>query len=200
MIEEFLNILLDISKNLEPIVFWKDFSFWNVVALFITLLFLIRYTRATEKMLKNQMMPAVDINMFYDKDAKKTYFWFSNASIVPAFITLKIKIETIKTDNIKNIKEEKYGPYRIAPYHPQVSRFEKTATSFDFLGTDDFSEVKIILNIVIESAFDKNNIGIFKYFNKSKDKLKFTKSYRFDKSELRWNETTWIFPDPPFPR
>ena len=93
--EKLFSVLLDISKNIEPIPFWKDYAFWlsvvSVVALIGTLYFLIKYTRATEKMAKYQLMPAIDVNMIYEKSVGKTYFWFSNESSLPGLVSLEFK-------------------------------------------------------------------------------------------------------------
>ena len=73
-----INILLEVSKNLEPIHFWNNYAFWlgfiNLAVLIITLFFLIRYTRATEKIVDHQMSPAVDVNMIFDSTLKKNLF------------------------------------------------------------------------------------------------------------------------------
>jgi len=180
--EKILNVLLDISKSLEPVLFWENYAFWSVVVLAITLFYLLRYTHATEKIAKHQLMPAVDVNMVYDKSIGKTYFWFLNASSIPAFVLIKY--------NINKNKVEKKGEIglRISPYHPHYPQFKKTATSFDFLERDFSHETEVVLNITVTPAFDKNRI-----------KFNFTKSYRFNKSKSRWDETSWGYPDPSFP-
>ena len=146
--EKLLNILLSISERVGPVPFWQDFAFWSVVVLAITLFFLIRYTRATEKIAQYQIMPAVDVNMIYDTNIKKTYFWFLNASSIPAFVTMKIDI---KSDG--KHKEQKLGPLRISPYHPHYPQFKKTATSFDFLEGDLSRNTEIVLNITVTPSF-----------------------------------------------
>lgn len=185
--EKLLNILLEISKNLEQVPFWEDYTFWitsiSVVVLSFTLIWLVRYTHATEKMAEYQVMPAVDVNMIYEKSVGKTYFWFLNTSSIPAFVTIKIDIK-----NEGEHKEQELGPLRISPYHPHYPQFKKTATSFDFLEGDSSRETEVVLNITVTPAFDNGRI-----------KFNFTKSYGFDKSELQWNETSWNYPDPPFP-
>lgn len=72
--EKSLSILLDISNNLRPVHFWQDYAFWSVVILAITLFWLIRYTRATEKMKEEivlqtnlQQMPIV---MLFIRDVR----------------------------------------------------------------------------------------------------------------------------------
>lgn len=155
---------------------WHNFSFWNVVLLAATLFWLIRYTRATEKLAEYQMMPAVDVNMIFDGSVNKTFFWFSNASNIPAFVSIKV---TINKD-----KKTDFGPYRISPNHPPY--FKKTSTTLDFLEGKDRAD--ITLTIVIRPAFDKSRI-----------KSQFTKSYRFNKDQFRWDETSWGYPDLPFP-
>jgi hypothetical protein len=182
--ERLLNILSEISSKIDPIPFWEDFTFWVTVAttslLFLTWCFLFRYTRATEKIAEHQLAPAVDVNMVYDRDIKKTYFWFSNASSIPAFVLIKYDINRMKKGEV--------GPLRIAPYHPRFSEFKKTATFLDIVDEDSYSETNIVLDITITPALKKSPI-----------KVEFTKSYKFDQAELQWNEKTWSYPDPPFP-
>lgn len=178
--EKLFNILLDISKKLEPVSFWMDYTFWisliNVIVLGATLYFLVRYTRATEKMAKYQLMPAVDVNMVYEKSIGKTYFWFSNASNIVAFISINIKT------NNEN-KESQIAPLRIPP-----NQLRKTATTFDFLKESFSDKTEVILNITAIPAFDNNRI-----------KFHFVKSYRFNQSKFRWDESSWGYPDPSFP-
>lgn len=155
---------------------WQDFSFWNVVLLAITLFWLIRYTRATEKLAEYQMMPAVDVNMIFDSGIKRTFFWFSNASNIPGFVSIKVLIN--------KDKKLEFGPYRISPNNPP--NYKKTSTTLDFLEEKD--QADITLNITVKPAFDKSRI-----------KSQFTKSYRFNKDQSRWDETSWGYPDLPFP-
>ncbi len=178
--ERGLNILADISNNLEPVAFWKNWNFWSFVALVGTLIYIFKYTRATEKMVENQMMPAVDVNMIYDNQQKKTYFWFSNASTIPALVSMTLRIKE---------KEHSIGPLRIAPLHPQIFHFKKTATSFDFLDGDESKETEATLSIEVWPAYDNQEV-----------KSSFTKSYKFSTTQKEWNESTWSYPDLPFPQ
>jgi len=182
--EKLLNILLEISEKIGPIYFWKDYTFWisliNIVVLIITLLWLVRYTHATEKMADYQLMPAVDVNMIYEKSIGKTYFWFLNASSMPAFVSIEF--------NINEKSKGKIAPLRIPPYHPNYPQLKRTDISFDFLNGNLIDGTNLILNIIITPAFNDNKI-----------KIKFTKSYRFNKSKFQWDETSWSCPDPPFP-
>ena len=184
--EKLFSVLLDISNNLESIPFWKDYTFWisllNVIVLGATLYFLIRYTNATKKMAENQLTPMVDVNMIYDKSIGKTYFWFLNASSMPALVLIKYNIN-------KGEKDGKIGPLRISPYHPHYPQFKRTAIAFlDFFKNGPSDKTEIILNITVTPAFENNHI-----------KFNFIKSYRFKKSESRWDETSWGYPDPSFP-
>ena len=54
----------------------------------ISLIWIAKNTKTTEKMVENQMMPAVDVNMIYDKQEKKTYFWLLNPSTIPALVSM----------------------------------------------------------------------------------------------------------------
>jgi hypothetical protein len=183
IINRALNVLLEISSNLEPVYFWYNYAFWlgfiNLIVLAVTLFFLIRYTRATEKIVDYQMSPAVDVNMIFDSVSKKTYFWFSNASSIPGFVSIKVIINNGEKEVIIN-------PLRISPGN--IPFYKKTANHYDFLHGISSAEIEILLDITITSAL-KNNYT----------KHNFTKSYRFDKSKSQWNETSWAFPDPPFP-
>lgn len=180
MIEEYteklLVILSGISGKLETIPFWKDWNFWGFLALLGTLFFLFKYTRATEKMAEYQILPAVDVNMIYDSNVKKTYFWFSNPSKMPARVLIEVEIESIT-------HKTKVGPLRISPNNAGI----KTATSFVFKSPGR-TDSDVILNITVTPAI-----------NDSKLKIRFTKSYRFNQEQSRWDETSWGYPDPPFP-
>lgn len=151
----------------------------NCVVLSITLFFLIKYTRATEKytqatekMAQYQITPTIDVNMVYDKNEKKTYFWFSNESNFPGFVYLERKKNDEK-------RVEVYSPLRISP----KEKGKKTATAFDF--SPVYGD-RLIIYISIKPALEKSNI-----------KFEFEKSYSF--SDDKWNETSWSFPDMPFP-
>jgi len=134
---------------------------------------------ATKKMAEYQIMPAVDVNMVYDSHVKKTYFWFSNASNIPAFVLIRLKTG-------EQNREQKIGPLRISPNNPAY-QCKKTATAFDFICPDN-KEATVIINITVTPAFDNNRI-----------EFSFTKSYRFNQSKDRWDETSWGYPDPSFP-
>ena len=183
MIDEFLQrileILVNIHQTLKPVSFWKNFDFWNVIAvtatgiiLGVTLYWLIRYTRATEQMAIYQIIPAIDVNMCYNINSKKTYFWFSNASNLPGIVRLKHK------KNDEAIKGT-YAPLRVPP-----KRNMRTADA-DF-GLLPSEGDKITLYVVITPAIDNSKI-----------RIKFEKSYRFNNNQ--WNEASWSFPDPSFP-
>ncbi len=153
----------------------------SIVVLASTGLAIFIQALATKKAAEYQIMPAVDVNMIYDNNIKKTYFWFSNASNIPAFVLIKLK--TAQTNQEQNI-----GPLRISPNNPPY-QVRKTATFFDFLPKNSIDrEIKIVLNVTVASALNDNQI-----------KFNFTKSYKFNKTESRWDETSWGYPDPPFP-
>lgn len=176
MTEEFLQNILEIFINIhqaiEPVPFWKDWDFWSFLALALTLFFLIKYTRATEKMAENQIMPAIDVNMCYNQGSKKTYFWFSNASNLPGIVYLRHK------KNDEAIKDT-YTPLRMSPKNSM-----RTADN-DF-GLSPSEGDKITLCVNVAPAIDDSKI-----------KVKFEKSYYFKKNQ--WHESTWDFPDPPYP-
>ena len=146
----------------------------------ISLVWIARNTKTTEKMVENQMMPSVDVNMIYDKQEKKTYFWFLNSSTIPALVSMTLKIKD---------KEYYIGPLRIDPHHPQIFHFKKTATSFDFLEGNESEEAEAVLNIEVGPAYNNQEI-----------KSSFTKNYRFSTAQKEWNESTWSYPDMPFPQ
>lgn len=162
---------------------------WNtIVQLFSTLLVAIsliwvaKNTKATEKMVENQMLPAVDVNMIYDRQEKKTYFWFLNPSTIPALVSMTLKI---KDKNKKHFVD----PLRIPPHHPQILNFTRTAASYDFLEGSEDEEVEAILDIEVRPACNNREI-----------KSSFTKNYRFSTAQKEWNESTWSFPDLSFPQ
>lgn len=179
--EELLNILLNIPESIKSVPFWKDYSFWlslgSTAALVVTLIVLIKYTCATKKMAdatesmaKYQLIPAVDVNMIFDRNIKKTYFWFSNDSSLPGIVYLEFK---------KNKEDRKkvYQPLRIPPKSKM-----KTATTFEFSPT---ASDKIVIYILVKPALEKSNI-----------KFEFEKSYTFIQNQ--WNENSWNYPDPQF--
>lgn len=173
--EKLLDVLLNISESIKPIPFWEDASFWlsavSIVALVVTLIFLIRYTRATENMTKYQLIPAIDVNMIYQENIGKTYFWFSNDSNLPGVVYLESRKN-------KEERREVYKPLRIPP-----KRSMKTATTFEFFPKNGD---EMIIYISVKPALEKANFEI-----------KFEKSYIFVGNQ--WNEKSWSFPDPPFP-
>lgn len=145
-------------------------SIGGLVISALTLYWLIKYTRATQRMVENQMMPSVNVNMFYDKDIRKTFFWFSNDSKFPAMVAIKLG-------------EQKILNLFIAPSHAQYAEMRRTGEIN--VSTKD----EVTMNVAVTSAL-KNVSG----------KWEFSKSYKFDEVKSEWNETTWGFPDPPFPR
>lgn len=151
-----------------PIGIW---DFVGTVVLTITLFWLIRYTRATEKMAEYQLMPTVDVNMIYEKSVGKTYFWFLNASNLPGIVYLEFQ---------KNKEGRKmvYQPLRIPP-----KRSMRTAMTFEFSPTEGD---KMIIYVSVKPALEKSNFEI-----------KFEKSYTFTQNQ--WDENSWSLPDPPFP-
>lgn len=153
---------------------------FSAILVGVSLIWIAKNTKTTEKMVENQMMPAVDVNMIYDKQEKKTYFWFLNASTIPALVSMTLKIKD---------KEHSIGPLRISPHHPQIFHFKKTATSFDFLEGNESEETEAILDIEVRPAFDNQEI-----------KSSFIKNYRFNTTQKEWNESTWSYPDLPFPQ
>ncbi len=182
LFEKLLDVLLSISESIKPVPFWRDYSFGlsvvSIMALVVTLIFLIKYTcatkkmaHATESMAKYQLIPAVDVNMIYDKNTKKTYFWFSNDSNLPGIVYLEFK---------KNKEDRKmvYQPLRIPP-----KRKMKTATTFDEFSPTEGDE--IVIYVSVKPALEISNI-----------EFKFEKSYTFTQNQ--WNENSWSYPDPPF--
>ncbi len=173
-VEEIINILSGINRDLNlPLL--ANWSFWltvvSVVLMIITLIFLVKSNRVTQKMLQYQITPAIDVNMRYDKDLRKTYFWFKNHSNLPGFVYLRRK------KNDEKIAEV-YQELRISPKEDR----KKTATAFDFSQKEGDS---LRLYISIRPAIEKTKI-----------KFEFEKSYTF--SSDQWNEKSWSFPDNPF--
>ncbi|TSC91226.1 MAG: hypothetical protein CEN90_608 [Parcubacteria group bacterium Licking1014_17] len=155
----------------------------SVIVLAVTLNWLKKYTRATERMVENQMLPAVDVNMIFDKNNNNTYFWFSNASNIPALVSWRATV------NRKNQGEKIYqDTYRIAPNN--LPHYKRTASSFNFLEDDPpaLAEATLKLDLSIVPAIDK-----------APGQITFTKSYVFNRGQFRWDETTWGWPDPEFP-
>ncbi|MFA5000078.1 MAG: hypothetical protein WC545_01850 [Patescibacteria group bacterium] len=171
--QKILEILESIQRAVKPDPFWLDFSLWSTVVLAITLFWLIKYTRATERMAVYQTTPAIDVNMCYDEDSKKTYFWFLNSSNLPGIVRLRHKKNNEST-------KDTHTPLRVPPGMKM-----KTAVANFNLSPSDGDE--IILYVTVTPAIDKSKI-----------KIKFEKSYKF--SENKWLENSWNFPDPPYDR
>jgi len=181
--EKLFNVLLTISKNLEPRYFWNDYIFWlsliNVLVLAITLYWLIRYTRATEKMSEYQMTPAIEVNMIYKSDSKTTHLWFSNSSNIPALVSLMLMKD-------KSRAEYQVSPLRIPPNHPHRGEFRRTG-AIDFVSGEVKNGLEVVLKITVTPAIDG-----------AETKICFTKSYRFNGEKSCWDETSWGYPDPAF--
>ena len=152
--------------------------------LFITAAFIIAYTyetqkqaRATEKMAEYQIMPQVDVNMVYSKDHKKTYFWFCNYSTIPAIVELQLKTERKR----HNINERNFY---LSPKEPG----RRTDITYDFWKQSPpphGTEAELL--ITTRPAFDDFSA-----------KLSFSKTYKFHGTRMRWDETTWGYPDRSF--
>lgn len=144
----------------------------------LSLLWVAKTTKATEKLVENQIMPSVDLNMIHDKGTNKTYFWFLNASKIPALVSITTVI---------NNKSQRRGLFRIHPHHPQIFHFKRTAANFDFI--EGNAKKEVTLKITVRPAVDNEMI----------EPSSFTKNYRFNETTKEWDETTWSFPDLPFP-
>lgn len=147
-------------------------DFLSTTVLLITAWAIGMQSFATEKIARHQIIPVIDVNMVYDKNVEKTYFWFLNGSNLPGYVFLECK---------KNKEKRKpvYHPLYISP-----KKIIKTANTFDF---SPIPGDNLMLYISITPSLDKPNI-----------KFKFEKKYRFS-DENNWNEASWSFPDPPFP-
>lgn len=176
------SFLISLISLITCFVCLKDFL--SIFALLITAWVIGMQSFATEKMATYQVMPAIDARMIYNKKGG-TYFWFSNKSNSPGWISWDW---TYKSDNNgNNIKTGRYSKLRIAPNEEGI----KTADNFfKDPGKDD--EVK--LQFFVESAFKK--LGE----EKLDLRIEFEKSYKFDKDNNRWNDTSWSYPtDRSFP-
>jgi len=176
LLQQLLSILIKIYNNLEHIPFWKDYVFWisflNSIFLGVTLYFLIRYTHATEEMAAYQIVPAIEVSMRYNLDTRKTYFWFSNTSNRPGMVQLK---HQKNGERIKNT----YSSLRVPPN-------TKMRTADSDFGLSPSDGDKLVLYVSIAPANQE-----------TKMQSAFQKSYNF--RENQWHESTWSFPDSPFP-
>jgi hypothetical protein len=153
----------------------------NIIVLGWTLFWIWRYAKITKKMLENQITPNVEANVLYAPESKETYLWFHNSFNIPAFVTLVITIT-------KTGKEAFNKTLRIPPYHPRLIDLKHTAGIGLFRGEYITDGEEINLDVTTCSAM-KGGTATNEY----------RKSYRFNKSKSRWDETTWSFPDPAFP-
>ncbi len=133
---------------------------------------------ANKKLAEYQIMPAVDVNMIYDKGVGKTYFWFLNSSNIPAIVEWKLKW----SKHGKKFSGDKRRFY-IAPKVQMA-----TSTVYDDWQTSPPHGINVTLIAVIKPAYED-----------TRAKFKLVKSYRFHDKEFRWDEDTWGFPDRPFP-
>jgi len=191
--ERLLRILENISTNLEPISLLKNWDFWgilvslaSVIVLAITLRYLIKYTRATEKIAEYQLMPTIDVKMIHNPNASppSTYFWFSNESNSPGWVYLSW---TYLNKDTGQATDGQHSRLRIAPNEKGI----KTTDSF-FQNPNPGDEIR--LNVLIKSAFKK--LGN----EELKIGIEFEKTYNFDGDKNSWNNTSWSYPvDRPFP-
>lgn len=138
--------------------------------LVITGIFVWFQSWETRKMAEYQLMPAVDVNMQYDKNIGKTFLWFYNSSNFPVIVNILV------LSHIKSKIELRLPPKK-EPYF-----IRKTATHYDF------PKCELTLDISLKPAIMGYDV-----------KYNFTKSYYFDSENLQWNESTWAFPDEPYP-
>jgi len=167
-------IIVDLVFVLMDMIGWGDFI--SIAILGVTAIAIFMQAFATRVMAEYEIFPMVDVNMVYDNQKRKTYFWFSNTSTLPALVSFQIF----------NKKEKLHDQsLRIPPQRPT-----RTSIVYDF----DPSEGKeVTLRVSIKPAL--------KNFD---TKIDFEKSYRFheypEKSDsFRWDETSWGFPDPVWP-
>ena len=90
-------------------------------------------------------------------------------------------------------REYRVDPYRVPSHlHPFAkSSIKRTDSTFDFLDGDYGSRknnTEVVLNVTVKADINNHNIA-----------MSFTKNYRFNESNKEWDETTWSFPDVPFP-
>lgn len=173
--------------------------------LFITAAFIIAYTyetqrmgeqitkqtKATEKMAEYQLMPAVDVNMVYENREKRTYFWFSNLSKLPAIASFELIKKNdeecqLHTQSLRISPQQKMCTMAIAFYESNHSTKEK----HEFKPSEGDM---VTLNICIKLAFEKSNI-----------EYTFKKDYKFHEypsgsKSYRWDENSWGYPDPSWP-
>lgn len=165
-----------------------DFDFLSVfistatlIVLYFTLRWAKRSAEATQKMLENEITPNVEVNMLYNKVSKQTYFWFYNSFEIPASVELLVIITATK--------EVAYNhALRIMPNHPFIYHFRRTAGIGLYRGKEIDDKTEVTVDVKIRSAM-KNSVGINEY----------RKSYKFNKNNQEWDESTWSFPDLPFP-
>ena len=141
----------------------------TLVVLSVTAIAIGMQAFATRRMAESQLMPAINVNMVYE--GGKTYFWFQNYSNTPAIVSFEIK------------KKEFKQSLRISPQQKMC-----TSSAYDF---KPLKEEEIDLDVSVESAF--------KNFN---TKIEFKKSYKFHEFQsglYRWDESSWGFPDLPWP-
>jgi len=169
--------------------FYLNLDFWTVIfsgltlgILSWTLFWVWRYTKATQKILDNETTPIVETNMLYRPESKETYFWFYNPYKIPALIRLIVKVTS--TGNIAYDKV-----LRVAPDHQHIYHFKHTAGIGLFRGEDIKEGEEVTVDVECRSAM-KNNNSVNEY----------RKSYRFNRQNMEWNESTWGYPDLPFPK
>lgn len=168
------------------IIEWVDAI--TFVVLIITAIAVGMQAFATNAMAKYQLMPAVDINMVYRQEEKRTYFWFSNSSNLPAVVSLRLTKrgddrEQLHIQSLRLPPQRKMCTMAIVFYEQNHS----TKKQNEFNPSEG---EEVTLNVCIKLALENFDT-----------KYNFKKDYRFheypDKSGLyRWDEITWGFPDP----
>src|SRR3989344_923061 len=181
-----LGWLMPLLVNLFLESFGRDANLTvSDLMLFITAAFIIAYTyetqkqaKATEKIAEYHMIPAVDVNMVYDQQKNKTYFWFSNNSNIPALVSIEASFTLKKNSHF-------IGPYRIPPQTTDKPTapdfFDRSAPN-----EDKYHVEGVVAVISVKVRPDIENISPDIGIN-------FKKSYNFHGG--KWDEKTWGGPD-----
>jgi len=81
-------IIVDLVFVLMDMIGWGDFI--SIAILGVTAIAIFMQAFATRVMAEYEIFPMVDVNMVYDNQKRKTYFWFSNTSTLPALVSFQI--------------------------------------------------------------------------------------------------------------
>ena len=182
---------LRISISTISVLVVAYFFSWQVlstVVLAITAVFIAIQALETRRMVKNQMMPIVDVGMIFDKAASKTRLQFLNVKKIPTLVWLSLNFEVegknVDLDDTANSRLIGKRPIRLVGSRSYITApgFFKEFTAHENAG----KTIRAHLKIEVAPLSDEKSKSLL-------DK----KTYRFDFVGRDWiDDDWWGVPDP----